>query len=137
VVYSKILCLYVDRRWHNPSTSELFQSNVKVVTLLSTVGSHFRTPTSPYWPCIPHVCSPPSQMMHFFNTNIIARELKSGCQPHNTRGFKIPYSQMIKISKICAPFQLWTSVYIIFQNLDSTSWYFLTPCYQQYQHGSS
>lgn len=137
VVYSMILSLYVDRRWHNPSIGELCQSNIKAFTLLRTANPILWPHISPYWTCTLQVCSPAGPIMCFFNTNIITPELKSGCQPHSTRGFKTLYSQMIKISKICAPFQLRTSVYRILWNMDSTYWYFLTPHHQQYKHGSS
>lgn len=42
VVCSSNLCLYVDRRWHTPSTGELYQSDLRAVTLQSTINPILR-----------------------------------------------------------------------------------------------
>ena len=104
VVYSRHLCLYVDRRWHTPSTGELYQSDLRAVTLQSTTNPilrnllDFTNHMQQYcnriwmWPSCASVVSL-QYLYHYPKVKIHLPITK--CQK-----FKSPYLQTVKISNV-------------------------------------
>jgi hypothetical protein len=98
-VCSSNLCLYVDRRWHTPSTGELYQSDLRVVTVKSIANLILRdlldfTNHMQHY-CKEYVCGPAVQVLCLFSTSIITPKLKSIFQPQSDKKFKIPYLQTV------------------------------------------